>query len=287
MSRWCFPLLALALVACKFGGAEAHDSPGDPPADAGPPDPLGSGSRIAQVVQHYAQPDSGVPPSSASTAGINVDITGAALVTIDDYDETHDGKSIGSVYVQDVNNGPSPPYSGIQLYKPTYSPANLLVAPGDVIDMTGLYQNYAYSSFGKNEFYPELSEPIVSFRFVYQAPPPTVIDPNDISAVVATSTDAKTFAKGVQWSSMLVEVDDVTIIGNYTDSAGRLQLYFKTPTFANGTGENDTSFANQLFDLDPTASAYATGQTYSKVYGICNYFFSFTISPRSPADFVK
>jgi hypothetical protein len=290
MSRWWLLGCALGLCACKFGSPEAHDSPGDPPADAGPPSTLGSGSRIDQVIEQYAHPDSGVPYSSASTSGVNVYITGSAIVTIDDYDETHDGKSIGAVYVQDVVNGPSPPYSGIQLYKPTYSPANLIVTPGDVVDMTGLYQNYQYSGssggFAKDTFYPELSEPVVSLRFVYDVPPPTPIDPNDISATVAASPDPKVFNQGVQWASILVEIDDVTLLTSYTDSAGRVTVYFSTPTFPNGVAESDTGFANQLYDLDPDAGAYAPGTKYSKVYGVCNYFFTFTVSPRSLADFV-
>jgi len=279
-------LVLPALVACKLGGAEADNSPGDPPADATTPSTLGPGSRVEQVVERYAQPDSGVPPSSEST-GPTVYITGADLVTIDNYDETHDGKSIGAVYVQDVANGPSPPYSGIQLYKPTYNPSNLIVIPGDLIDMTGTYSNYAYSEFDKNTFYPELNEPIVSLRLIYQVPDPTPIDPNDISATVAASTDPKVFAKGIRWSSMLVEVDDVTLLPSYTDSEGRVTVYFKTPNFPNGTAEGDTGFANQLYDIDTTDPAYAPGTHYSRVYGICNYFFNFTISPRSLADFVK
>jgi len=283
------PLFAIALAACKFGGEEAHDSPGDPPADAGPPSALGTGSRISQVVSQYAPPDAGVTSSSGPT----VDITGAALIIIDSYDETHDGKSAGTVYVEDVPapGQPLPPFSGIEFYKPTYTPSNLLVAPGNVLDFTGEYTNYAYSGksskFGKDEFFPEMYEPTVSFRFDYEVPPPTVIQASDLSATVAAATTWPAFSVGMRWTSMLVEVDDVTILGSYTSTEGRVQLYFSTPGFPNGTGSSDLSFGNQLFALDPTDPDYAMGAKFSKVIGVCTYFFDFQINPRSPADFVK
>ena len=56
---------------------------------------------------------------------------------VDDFDETHNGKSRGTIFVQDADIGA--PYSGISLYSPTYVPANLRLAPGDVLDMNGQY----------------------------------------------------------------------------------------------------------------------------------------------------
>jgi hypothetical protein len=267
-------------MGCKLGGNSADDSLGDPPGDAGTPNPLGPGSRIRNLIPKLTKsPDAGgLAGTSNPDNGENEYITGASLITIDTYDETHNGKSIGAVYVQDV--GSTAPYSGIELYKPTYSPANLLVTPGDVLDMTGLYQNYQYTSFSPDEVVPELSEPVVTLRFQWTVPPSAVIDPTDISGTVATSPDASVYAQGLRWESMLVEVDDVTITGNYTDPAGRVQIYFTSDT------TNGPSIANQLMPLDPTDAAFKTGTQYAKIIGVCGFFFTFTISPRSMADLV-
>jgi hypothetical protein len=278
--------LALAMLeplgmGCKLGGNTADDSPGDPPVDAGLPSPLGSGSRIRTLVKKLTQsPDAGgLAGTSDPDNGETETITGASLITIDTYDETHNGKSIGAVYVQDV--GSTAPYSGIELYKPTYSPANLLVSPGNVLDMTGLYQNYQYTTFSPDQVIPEMSEPVVTLRFQWTVPAPAVIDPMDISGTVATSTDATVFAQGLRWESMLVEVDNVDITGSYTDSAGRVQIYFTSDT------TNGPAIANQLIPLDPSDPAFKTGTHYSKIIGVCGFFFTFTISPRSMADLVQ
>jgi hypothetical protein len=274
-------LLLLGLAACKFGGETADDSPGDPPEDAGPPTALGNGYRIHDLVKQLTSGKGALTGTSSSTSGVNETVTGASLIIVDNYDETHNGKSIGSVYVQDVAS--TLPYSGIELYKPTYTPSNLIISPGDVIDMTGLYQNYAYTGFTdpKVEVIPEFSEPVVSFRFEWRVATPAVItNLEDLSGNVANSTDPTVFAQGLRWESMLVEVDNVTISGTYMDSAGRLAVYF-TPDTTSGP-----AIANQLMPLDGNAPMFKTGTVFKKVIGVCGYFYNFTISPRSMADLV-
>jgi hypothetical protein len=280
MRRPLHLLFAVTLAACggKLSGQTADDSPGDRPGDAGTPSALGSGSRIHNLVPQLTAVDGGLPPTSSPSSGETENITGASLIVIDDYDETNDGKSIGAVYVQDV--GSTAPYSGIELYKPTYSPSNLLVAPGDVLDIAGLYQNYQYSAFISDQIIPEMSEPVVTFRFEWTVPKPAVINPNDISGAVATSADPKVFAQGLRWESMLVEVDNVTVTQVYPDK-GRVFVYFTSDT------QNGPSIANQLMAIDPTDPAFKVGTHFSKIIGVCAFFFSFTISPRSAADLVK
>jgi hypothetical protein len=263
----------LAMPACYSNVAD--DSPGDPPVPI-EASVLGSGSRISKI----AAPGPNHPLPDAS-----VDVTGASLIIIDQYDETHDGKSIGSVYVQDV--GSHLPYSGITIYKPTYSPASLLIAPGDVIDFTGLYQDYGYDigsgGFLPYQTTPEAYEPVVTFLFEYKVPTPVVIQASDIANV----TPQASYVLGQRWLSMLVEIDDVTLPSPGTmDSEGRVSYFFEPTSEQCPTCQGSTGpvIANQLYDL--SATDLKVGQHFSKVIGVCNFFFNFSISPRSPADLV-
>jgi hypothetical protein len=256
----------LAMPACYSNVAD--DSPGDLPIPI-EASVLGSGSTIAKIAApgpHHPLPDA------------SVDVTGASLIVIDQFDETHNGKSIGSVYVQDVAS--HSPYSGIEIYKPTYSPASLLIAPGDVIDFTGAYQDYGYDigagGFLAYQTTPEADEPVVTFLFEYTVPTPTVIQASDLTNVTPQSA----YDLGQRWLSMLVEIDDVTLTSNgVADSEGRVSYYFTSNTTTTGP-----VIANQLYDLP--ATEFKIGQHFSKVIGVCGFFFNFSISPRSPADLV-
>jgi hypothetical protein len=272
----------LGVSACSFSN-EADDTAGDPPIPITDASALGNGARISNLAP-TTEPD-GAPNKNHPAPDASIYVTGASLIVIDQYDETMNGKSIGSVYVQDVAS--QRPYSGLQIYRPTYTPANLLLAPGDVVDFTGTYQDYAYTSFSPFQTTPEAYEPIVTFRFEYRVPAPTVIPVSDLAAV----TPQAAYEKGQQWLSMLVEIDDVTITAMYADTEGRVSLYPTTDTLSTAPG-----IANQLFALDPTMygcppaspgnTVACKGMHLSKIIGVCNFFFNFTISPRTPADLV-
>ena len=152
-------LAAGPLVACQ-------SELSDPPADAGAPSALGSGSRISAIMN----PSSPDHPAS----GTIVSITGATFLLVDSYDETHDGKSRGTVYLQDIPSTPiAPPFSGTSLYDPTYLPASLEPAPGDVLDLVGTYT--VSTSLGSAVFDPgtaliQIDKPVVQPRFEYQVP---------------------------------------------------------------------------------------------------------------------
>jgi hypothetical protein len=284
----------LPLTACYSNVAD--DLTGDPPADAGPPNALGGGARISSVVP-FTEPD-GAPNPDHPAEDAGVDITGASLIIIDNFDETHDGKSIGAVYVQDVwpTGQPVPPNSGIQLYEPTYSPPNLIIAPGDVIDFTGLYQDYAYSGFmvyPPQASQPEIYKPIVTFRFEYNAPTPTKITASDL----ANPATYAQFELGHRWLSMLVEVDsdeangDIVIGESVPDGTGRQALAFTSDT----SSVNKPVISNELFDLQPQdygcpkppGAGKCSGVKLKKLIGVVTYFFAFHIAPRSAADLVR
>ena len=137
-------LKAWSLVLASIGALGACSSQqNDQATDAGGGEPLGTGLRIKQVMD----PTSKAHPLT-TTATVN--ISGASFVWLDTYDETHDGKSIGTVYLQDV--GSNAAYSGASLYEPTYIPSNLKPAPGDVLDPSGEYD--AQANIGTATFPP-------------------------------------------------------------------------------------------------------------------------------------
>jgi hypothetical protein len=265
----------LALTGCTN---QASTEPGDSPADAGTPSSLGNGLRIHEM----NAPDSALAPANDQ---MNVTVTGATFLTLDDYAEVSSASATGSIYVEDFHAAGTPgiPYSGIDLYKATYEPASLVLAPGDVIDFTGEYQLYdgpASASFGTS-YQPEMYEPIITFRFDYSPPAPTVIDISDLGS----------YAVGSKWMSMLVQVQNLEG-GGGTASGGRCSVFLTT-----NTGQNGIAMDNELFNLPCTNATFDpktdAGQSlpagsvhFKSVTGIVTFFESFTISPRSLDDIV-
>jgi len=253
---FCTILLSgtLALGACgsRDGDANAKVQP----------NPVGSGSRIRDVVD-----------PSKNLAGSTVNISGAVVLTIDDYDETADGKSRGTVYVQDIAS--QAPYSGASLYSPSFVPSNLRVVPGDTLDLLGQY--VVESSIGSAKFNPgeglaQISKPTATFRYEYETPAPLVINPNDLSA----------YSTGFQWENMLVTVNDVTMVdGVVGDGKGRVTGHFTSDSTTNAEAPTIT---NELMPI--AAGSIVAGTKYKSITGIVSWFFNFHIAPRSSADFV-
>ncbi len=238
----------------------------DQPADAGAPTPLGNGKRIRDVMN----------PTSAPKSGASVTITGASFLWVDTFDETNDGKSAGTVYLQDT--GSTAAYSGASLYQPTYIPANLAPAPGDVLDLVGTYQaetSIGAATFNQGEALIQISKPQVTFRFEYLVPPAAVIN----------VTDLNDYAKGQQWQAMLVTVNDVTLGSGFQNVNGRVTAYL-TSTISGSSVE----MSNELFDLSAwnakAATKVTTGTKLKSLTGIVTWFTQYHIAPRSAADIV-
>jgi len=85
---------------------------GDPPVQAGVPTPLGTGSRIKQVTN---------PDSDKHVVNGPATITGAVFLWQDTFDETANGKSRGTIYLQDF--GSTEGFSGVSLFSPTFNPS--------------------------------------------------------------------------------------------------------------------------------------------------------------------
>jgi hypothetical protein len=267
------PLALLTLVAAPLGGCN-NGLPNDPAAVEQDASALGSGERIRDVMN----PTLRTHPAS----GALVSISGASYLTTDTFDETHDGKSKGTVYLQDVppNANAILPYSGASLFSPTYLPANLRPAPGDVLDLVGTFSfsaSLGAAVFPAGSGLVQISKPVVQPRFEYQLPAPTVIAVSDLGD----------FNKGLQWNAMLVTIENVTIPDNLSnDGKGRFTAHASSDVSATGP-----TIANELFDLETWNSAQATppiaaGQTVKSITGIVTWFFNYHLCPRSPADIV-
>src|SRR5580700_5405791 len=152
-------LAAPALLALAFGACSTLTP--DPPAPY-TPNPLGPGLRISQV-QNPASPD--YAPNT------DVDVSSVVVSWIDTYDETKDGKSVGTVYIQDV--GSELPFSGLSLYEASYVPADIRLLPGDVMDIAGMYaesSSVGSATFPAPETLPQFDKPVATFRYDFSSP---------------------------------------------------------------------------------------------------------------------
>ena len=238
----------------------------------GPPTPLGNGLRIKQIADPSLpnHPNGKVKPPAPLPV---VTVTGAAVLGVDTFDETNNGKSRGTVYVQDV--GSQDPWSGMSLYSPTFIPGDLRLAPGDVLDLTGAYQenvSIGTAIFPVGQVLAQISKPVGTFRYEYQPPEPTEIDP----------TDLDDYTKGSKWVSMLVVVKNVTLFDNIAPETSGSTGAPTGRVSGHITAAAKGKVTNELIQLNATPA----GTKYQSITGIVTYFFDLHIAPRSQADLV-
>lgn len=263
--------LLVLLASC-----DDHGSPGDPHAQVDA-SVLGSGLRIRDVTDPAA-------PHHADylVAGARADITGATVVAVDTFDETGNGKSQGTIYVQDL--GSKEPYSGTSLFAPSFVPGNLRVGAGDVLDLSGQYQeNGAIGSaaFAPGAVLAQLSRPTATFRFEQGG----AIDPTDI-----TLDDLSDWKTGQRWINMLVRVKDVTLQDDLNAAAivkGRLSARLDTAGDPQAQKCQDPfpkppTLTNELFDA--STLNLPKGTKITELVGVVVFFCNIHIAPRSAAD---
>lgn len=266
-------LLAVApcVLALGAGATGCGSRDGDPhAADGVVPSPSGPDLTIRAV----SDPDSETHQADGTT---NVRVSGASVVAVDTYDETGKG-DVGTVYVQDI--GSRKPFSGIQLRTPTYTPGNLSVGEGDVLDFVGTYQETTSIpgvDFPPGSLLPQFFRPAASLRF--EAPP---IEPKDIDI-----QDLVDFKTARQWLGMLVRVKNVklyrAVSADSLDSSGRLSV-----AMTEGTGGFNQPFpkppklTNELANV--ATLNLPSGTTVKSITGVVTFFAELHIAPRSIAD---
>ncbi len=265
-------LTALALGFLASCGTEE----GDQPVNRGAPPAAGPDKRIREV----SNPAS---PSAAKDKD-TVAVSGAVVIAVDQFDETENGRSRGTIYVQDM--GSSEPFSGVSLFAPTFVPGNLKVGVGDVLDLRGEFQrnaNIGTAIFPEGATLSQLSQPIATFRFEYRAPEPKEIDIKDL----------ETFEKGQQWAGMLVRVRNVTVqdvVGAKSVRSGRLSVGLTPPAPGAQNGCNapfpkPPTLVNSLANV--ASLEIPANTTLKSVTGVVAFFCNYQIAPRTLEDIEK
>jgi hypothetical protein len=251
------PLFQVATLALVVTAAACSQRPGDDPAPSSP-SVLGHGKRLRDVQQ-----------PNAGFVNQQVLVTSAVVTAVDNFDETGDGKSRGTIYLQDVDV--AGPYAGISLFAPSFQPANLRLAPGDVVDLNGQYVEQQTIGTTVNFapfFLPQLVQPATTFRYETAVPQPVEIP----------LTDLNDFNTGRKWIGMLVTIKNVTVeMAPIADKTGKR----RTAAFSSDKGSPAVS--NELFEFEN----FPAGQTFKSLTGIVTFFFNLKLAPRSAADLVK
>ena len=275
--RFAAFLLTITCVLALSSVSACSSQTGDPPVAKGTPPPGGKDQRVRDV----ADPNKEGHAALVSTTQA---ISGAMVIAVDDFDETKNGKGTGTVYVQDIGATRETPYSGISLFATTFSPGNLAVAPGDVVNLRGQYQeNQQIPStppviFAKDAVLPQIAQATATFRYETAQPEPIDIDLADL-------TD---YAKARRWFGMLVRVKDVVVARDpFEGSTGRLSIdlppAIQTPSAACDTPfPKSASLVNDLFDLK--SMGIKKDQRIASIVGVVSYFCNFKLAPRFKAD---
>ncbi len=258
---------------------------GDQPSPSSVPPPAGKDLRIHEI----RDPESPTKAAHEST----VAVSGAVVIAVDRYDETSNGRSLGTIYVQDL--GSQEPYSGISLFNPSFIPGNLRVGAGDALDLRGQFQQNQTIpiQFAPGAFLVQLSNAIGTFRFDATIPQPREIKLDELGD----------YATGSKWLNMLVTVKNVTIQGEPFGSGGRrswglspeaqgadraCDAPFVVETLADGSKafSKPPTLVNELMDLGPQAPSLAPGTVIKSLTGVVTFFCNLHIAPRSADDIV-
>lgn len=260
-------LAALLFTACGGGNGDAQSTP--------IADEYGNGARLAELIgaATWLDPTDTDSARCSPPPARRAYVTGATLVAIDDFDETGDGAH-GNLYVQDSAGEPAA-YAGVTVFQPSFSPPDLRLVAGDVVDMFGDLTEFLGPSVGKFGFCRTLPEVggTMSFRFEgsHVAPKPLRVE------------DLKSYASARQYIGMLVRVEQVSIAGDPSSSGGR---YLAALQVGAGVPATDVpKISNELYDLQAEGPPLAAGTSFRAVTGIVTYFYGFKLAPRSKADF--
>ncbi len=264
-------LAAVFLGAC--GGGEG-DQPTKPPANE-----LGSCGRLSKTIKpaSWLEPDD-VMSDQCSSIPVDrtVCLSGLSVVAIDTFDETGDGKASGNYYVQDTADE-LPPYAGVLVYRPSFSPPDLRLAEGDVVDFLGTYMEFNGPStfkFGYCRTLPELSGAL-TFRFDNHQP---------LTPKVIPIEDLKSYETGRPHLGTLVKLVNPQLgPEGASGSGGRYTAKLEVGAIKDVA--DVPVVTNELFDLKGVGPQMAGGAVFKSITGVVTYFAGFHISPRSAADF--
>jgi hypothetical protein len=250
--------LTLALGGCGGGG-------GDQTLPRSP-DVRGSGARLAELND---------PANPRPSPDDPVLVTGVVVTAIDEYDETADGSSAGNAFAQDLA-AEAAAYSGITLFDWNGTPPAFRPAPGDVVDVRGKYEEFTGpaepNAFDEGETLPEISGASVALRFEHEPPEPRRVPLADLAS----------YETGRRWIGVLARIENVRL---YADGSASSSGRFSAKLWVEDTPLEDLpSVTNALFDLEQSGVELTAGTELGAVVGVVEYFYAFSIAPRSAAD---
>jgi hypothetical protein len=264
-------------AACGSGGGDAFS---EPTASI-----LGSGSRIRDIQGEATWLDPGDKDSLTCSvpADATVHVTGLTVTAVDRFDEVADG-ALGNVYVQDTTIEPGE-YEGMTVFDPSYTPPDLRVAPGDVLDFFGVYTEFLGPSsgfFGKCKTLPEIGG-AGTFRF----------EGSDVPARELELIDILGYENARRYLGMLVTIKDVTIGADPVSSEDTLESGGRYTADIDRTGIDTMGLdaadfpkiSNELYNIKVDGPVLAKGSQFKSVTGVLTYFYGFKLAPRSAADF--
>ena len=261
----------VVLSACEKGGG------GDPDVELQPL-PYGKPTQKLGVIND---------PATGTVSGQRVLVSGAQVLHEDTFDELGDGSGRNRMYVQDSALEP-PPYGGMLVFQPQFSPPTLRVMPGDVVDLAGPWERFALPRDTPRPI-PEMSGARVTFRF----------DPvNPVVAHPMTILQLLDDAESYRWLSMLVTLEDVAVLSlsgitrppDYKKGDKAAVGRASVSLFAKGgiSTNEQPKITNELFDLGTFVYEHplANQDRLKRITGIMTLFGSFNIAPRSADDIV-
>jgi predicted extracellular nuclease len=231
---------------------------------------IAAGSGCAQIqtlrikdLQDETSPNHPTPGSSVSVT--------AVITAVDSLLSGGASPQYTGFWIADPSGGPR---SGIYVYyswKDT-SPAEQKPKYGDLVELTGKYEEYKASSSTK----PETVSEITGAAWTSKGPAPSVPAPATVQAAEVATGGAKT----EDYEGVLVKVENVEV-GDFVLTTGTAprKVGIKLAT-------SNLYVENELFDfMNPEP---AVGTKYTSITGVLQYSFdNFKILPRSASDLVQ
>jgi hypothetical protein len=279
--------LPLAASACSgTGDGGTGDLPSEPVGDA-----YGNGRPLDELFGEadWYDPTNAASIDCGSPNPRRTQLTGLTIIAVDTYDEVNDNRK-GNIYaVQTPGKKGLQPYDAITLRTPSFTPPDLRVFPGEVVDASGNFVEFLgppSSLFGYCETLPQI-EGTVTYRFdggdiaPYPLVPASTADGSDRWAVLKSYEAARPFI------GMLVRLENVKFNERREGVNGDVTFPINVAEQGSVLQSDVPGVSNELYDILGTGPAIPDGSTVASVTGILTYFYGFKIAPRGPSDIVR
>lgn len=171
------------------------------------------------------------------------------------------------------------PHSGMTFFNPGFSPPDLRIVPGDVLDLFGVlleFEGPTSSKFGYCRTLPEMTG-AMSFRF----------EGGQVVAARPELEELATYEGMRPWLGMLVTFEDVVVAAPPVLAGSGRYAVPLLDAAAVPEGEAVPTITNELMDLEAVIGVDTPpGTVIAELTGILTYFYSPHVAPRSAADVV-